>query len=212
MEKTLLEHEIPLLSRTPAGWAELVLRDPVALLNDHAYLEKKAATNALELLNRWPDPVCPQEWMLTLASIASDEASHLSAVLRILVERGGRLERTHRNDYANRLRLHVRKGQGREELVDRLLTSALIEVRSCERFDLLAQHCRVRDAALCRFYQRLGASELGHYLVFLQLASLAVRSAEVEVRWREMLEFEAAAIAAQPPGPRIHSGWPANGS
>src|SRR5271167_960886 len=124
------------------------------MLNDHAYLEKKAATNALELLNRWPEPACREEWTLTLAAIASDEASHLSSVVKILVERGGRLERTHRNDYANRLRLHVRKGQGREELVDRLLISALIELRSCERFERLAQYCRGRDAALFRFYQR----------------------------------------------------------
>ena len=211
MEKPLLDREIPLLSRTPEGWAELVLHDPLALLNDHAYLEKKAATNALELLNRWPEPSCPEEWTLTLAAIASDEASHLSAVVRILVERGGKLERTHRNDYANRLRLHVRKGRGTDELVDRLLISALIELRSCERFALLAQHCRGRDAALYRFYHRLGSSELGHYHVFLRLANLAVRSAEVEARWREMLDFEAAAIAAQPPGPRIHSGWPLRG-
>jgi tRNA 2-(methylsulfanyl)-N6-isopentenyladenosine37 hydroxylase len=198
---------IPLVSRTPEAWAELVLRDPLALLNDHAYLEKKAATNALELLNRWPEPSCPEEWTITLAAIASDEASHLNAVVRILVDRGGRLERTHRNDYANRLRLHVRKGRGTLELVDRLLISALIELRSCERFGLLAQHCRGRDATLCRFYRRLGSSELGHYHVFIRLASLAVRSDMVAARWHEMLEFEAAAIAAQPPGPRIHSGW-----
>ena len=138
LEKPLLDRDIPLLIRTPHEWAKLALRDPLALLSDHAYLEKKAATNALELLNRWPEPSCPDEWTLTLASIASDEASHLSAVVRILVERGGRLERTHRNDYANRLRLHVRKGHGSDELVDRLLISALIELRSCERFELLA--------------------------------------------------------------------------
>ncbi len=210
MEKSPIERQIPLLSRTPEGWAEFVLRDPLALLNDHAYLEKKAATNALELLNRWPEPSCPEEWALTLAAIAGDEASHLSAVLRILVARGGRLERTHRNDYANRLRLHVRKGHGREELVDRLLISALIEIRSCERFESLARYCRGRDAALHRFYQRLGSSELGHYHVFLRLAGLAVAAAEVEARWRQMLEFEAAAIAAQQPGPRIHGGWSVN--
>jgi tRNA 2-(methylsulfanyl)-N6-isopentenyladenosine37 hydroxylase len=211
LEKPLLDREIPLLSRTPPEWAELALRDPLALLNDHTYLEKKAATNALELLNRWPEPSCPDEWTLTLASIASDEASHLSSVLRILVARGGRLERTHRNDYANRLRLHVRKGQGSEELVDRLLISAMIELRSCERFALLANHCRGRDATLGRFYQRLGSSELGHYHVFLRLAGLVVSSALVEVRWSEMLELESAAIVAQPPGSRIHSGWAMNG-
>ena len=207
MEKPPLAGELPLLSQTPDGWAELALRDPLALLNDHAYLEKKAATNALELLNRWPEPSCPEEWTPTLAAIASDEASHLSAVVRILIDRGGRLERTHRNDYANRLRLHVRKGRGTDELVDRLLISALIELRSCERFDLLARYCRGRDAPLFRFYHRLGSSELGHFHVFLRLAGLTADSALVESRWREMLSFEAAAMAAQTPGPRIHSGW-----
>jgi tRNA-(ms[2]io[6]A)-hydroxylase len=207
LENPSLVRDMPLLTRTPEGWAEQVLSDPLALLNDHAYLEKKAATNALELLNRWPEPSCPEEWTLTLAAVASDESSHLCAVVRILVERGGRLERTHRNDYASCLRRHVRKGQGSEELVDRLLISALIELRSCERFELLAQRCRDRDATLYRLYHRLGSSELGHYHVFLRLASLAVCSDVVETRWHEMLEFEAAAIAAQPTGPRIHSGW-----
>jgi tRNA-(ms[2]io[6]A)-hydroxylase len=199
--------EIPLLLATPVGWAEVALRDTLALLCDHAYLEKKAATNALELLNRWPEPSCPKEWAGTLAAIASDEASHLSGVVRILVDRGGRLDRSHRNDYANRLRLHVRKGEGSAELVDRLLVSALIELRSYERFDLLARHCRGRDPVLSRFYHRLCSSELGHYRVFLRLAGLAVGALEVDSRWREMLAFEAAAMAVQPPGPRIHSGW-----
>ena len=95
-------------------------------------------------------------------------------------------------------------------MVDRLLISALIELRSCERFDLLAKYCRGRDNILFRFYHRLGSSELGHFHVFLRLAGLAADSALVESRWRDMLSFEAAAMAAQPPGPRIHSGWPAN--
>jgi tRNA-(ms[2]io[6]A)-hydroxylase len=182
LEEPLLDREIPLLWQTPAEWAELAMRDPLALLNDHAYLEKKAATNALELLNRWPEPGRPDEWTLTLAAIAGDEAAHLSSVVKILVKRGGRLERAHRNDYANRLRMHVRKGQGSDELVDRLLISALIELRSCERFDLLARYCRGRDSVLARFYERLGRSELGHYQVFLRLAGLVVCSALVEAR------------------------------
>ena len=126
--------DLPLLSRTPDSWAGAVIKDLLALLNDHAYLEKKAASNALELLNRWPEPDCPPDWVSTLAAIASDEAAHLSLVVRLLNRRGGRLERTHRNPYANALRALVRKGRGNEELVDRLLISALIEARSCERF------------------------------------------------------------------------------
>ena len=134
--------ELPLLYRTPDEWAAIALGDPLSLLNDHAYLEKKAASNALELLNRWPEPAPPEEWTLTLSAIASDEAAHLSSVVRLLSERGGRLERTHRNEYANQLRQHVRKGRGSAELLGRLIVSALIELRSCERFNLLARYCR----------------------------------------------------------------------
>jgi tRNA 2-(methylsulfanyl)-N6-isopentenyladenosine37 hydroxylase len=200
--------ELPLMYWTPDGWAAMAMVDPLSLLNDHAYLEKKAASNALELLNRWPEPSPPELWTLTLAAIASDEASHLSGVVRLLSARGGRLERTHRNDYANRLRQHVRKGCGSAELVDRLLVSALIELRSCERFSLLARYCRGREAELARFYQRLWSSERGHYHVFLRLAGLTLPRAQVDDRWREFLTIEANVIRAQAPGPRIHSGWP----
>ena len=62
--------------------------------------------------------------------------------------RGGRLERTHRNDYARQLRQNVRKGRGHEDLLDRLLVSALIELRSCERFEVLARYCEVPDPVL----------------------------------------------------------------
>jgi tRNA-(ms[2]io[6]A)-hydroxylase len=181
-----------------------VLEQPLALLNDHAYLEKKAASNALELLNRWPEPVCPADWVRTLAGIASDEAAHLSSVIRLLASRGGQMERTHRNPYASALRGLVRKGAGNQELLDRLLISALIEVRSCERFVVLARCCNERE--LARFYDRLGSSELGHYTVFLHLSEYAAQEREVEARWSEMLDAEAQILTAQLPGPRIHGG------
>ena len=207
MQDRTTREPLPLQSRTPDGWAEMVLRDPLALLSDHAYLEKKAAANALELLNRWPEPSRPEEWTQTLAAIASDEAAHLSGVVRLLTDRGGRLERAHRNDYARQLRQHVRRGRGHEELLDRLLVSALIELRSCERFEVLAHHCEDRDPVLAQFYRRLWSSEFGHYRVFLRLAERVVPSKEVEARWGEMLRIEAETIAAQPLGSRMHSGW-----
>ena len=121
--------ELPLLCRTPDSWAEVVLEQPLALLSDHAYLEKKAASNALELLNRWPEPNGPKNWVVTLSAVARDEASHLHAVTRLLDQRGGKLERLHRNLYANELRRLVRKGTGSREILDRLLVAALIEAR-----------------------------------------------------------------------------------
>ncbi len=76
-----------------------------------------------------------------------------------------------RRDYANRLRLNVREGRDSGELVDQPLVFALIELRSCKPFDLLARHCRGRDAAPFRFTIRPGSSELGHYHVFFALAT-----------------------------------------
>lgn len=194
---------LPLRSFTPDAWAESVLRDPVALLNDHAHLEKKAAANALELLSRYPERNPPENWAAAMTAVARDEAEHLSAVTRLLYRRGGTLTRHHANPYASTLRQLVRKG-GPDELVDRLLVSALIEARSCERFEVLGRCCTDRE--LAKLYRALWASEHGHYLSFLQLAEQVRPKREVQKRWREMLDAEAKILARQPPGPRMHGG------
>ena len=123
--------------------------------------------------------------------------------MRILLRRGGRLDRVHKNPYANSLRLLVRKGDP-AEILDRLLVSALIEVRSCERFAMLA--AASGDAELAGFYEMLFASEFGHYRVFLELARKVANAGAVETRWQQLLESEAQILAAQESGPRIHSG------
>lgn len=203
--------DLPLLSRTPDSWAAHALRDTPALLNDHAHLEKKAATNALELLNQWPDPVAPEYWVERMSAIARDEVEHLAIVTRLLARRGGALTKHHRNTYANALRVHVRAGQGPREIMDRLMVSALIEARSCERFEILSRNCDDRE--LAKLYAGLWASENGHYRVFIDLARnlplAAGRRAKqaIEQRWSEWLEIESAAIAAQPGGARMHSGF-----
>src|SRR3954462_8214961 len=130
------EADLPLRYKTPDKWAAKVLEEPLLLLNDHAHLEKKAATNALELLNRWPEPNPPENWVASMTAVARDEVEHLSVVSRILARRGGRLTRQHGNPYASALPKRVRRGAGPAELVDRLMISALIEARSCERFKL----------------------------------------------------------------------------
>src|SRR5215210_41194 len=131
--------ELPLRYQTPPLWAREVLSRPLELLNDHAHLEKKAAANALELLNRWPEPSPPENWVTAMTAVARDEVEHLAIVCRILARRGGRLTKQHSNPYAGALRALVRQGTGRGELVDRLMVSALIEARSCERFRLLGE-------------------------------------------------------------------------
>jgi tRNA-(ms[2]io[6]A)-hydroxylase len=193
---------LPLHSRTPPAWGRAVLAEPVSLLIDHAFLEKKAATNALELLTRWPDDWL-DGWVEAMTAVARDEVAHLAQVMRILLARGGRMDRFHKNPYANALRLLVRKGEP-VELLDRLLVAALIEVRSCERFAVLATAST--DDELAAFYRTLCSSELGHYRLFLHLAGKFTPPAALDSRWQEMLAAEAVILAAQEPGPRVHSG------
>jgi len=194
---------LPLRRQTPAHWAEQVLNHPLALLNDHAHLEKKAAVNALELLNRWPEPNPPENWVGAMTSVARDEVEHLAAVTRLLARRGGRLTRTHRSPYAQALRDLVRWGAGPEELTDRLMVSALIEARSCERFFLLSASCQDRE--LGRLYRGLYASEAGHYRVFIDLAKALPDAESVDREWERMLTAEAEIIAQQPSSPTMHS-------
>ena len=215
MSATTESPSLPLRYVTPSGWAAQVLSRPLALLNDHAHLEKKAAANALELLNRWPgrEDAGPDEkdlatqWAGTMTAVARDEADHLGIVLRLLIRRGGKFTKSHRNPYAAALRRLVRIGRGPQELLDRLLISALIEARSCERFELLAEESDDRE--LKRLYRGLAGSERGHYLVFVDLARRlpAIKGAkEADARWDAMLDAEAKIIAEQPMYAGMHSG------
>src|SRR6187399_3394865 len=113
----MTETDLPLRYQTPSTWADQVLLRSLELLNDHAHLEKKAATNALELLNRWPEPNPPENWVAAMTAVARDEVEHLAVVSRLLARRGGKLTRQHRNEYASRLRELVRMGTGPGELV-----------------------------------------------------------------------------------------------
>jgi tRNA-(ms[2]io[6]A)-hydroxylase len=195
---------LPLRYQTAPGWAAQVLKEPLALLSDQAYLEKKAANNALEFMNLWPTAEAPAHWLSSVSTIAQDETAHLKMVLRLLEKRGGKLERSHKNQYALDLRQCIRKGKGQQDLADRLLVSALIEARSCERFERLVE--AGSDAELSRFYAGLIESENGHYRLFVDMAKKVLPAMEVEIRWDKLLEWEAKIIQAQPPGARIHSG------
>lgn len=198
------EADLPLRYKTPRSWAKGVLEKPLELLNDHAHLEKKAATNALELLNRWPEPNPPENWVAAMTAVSRDEVEHLAAVCRLISRRGGRLTKSHNNPYASALHKLVRRGLGTSELVDRLMISGLIEARSCERFALLAEACE--DKELAKLYEGLWASEHGHYKTFIQLAEQIQAAEVVAKRWEEMLDAEAEIIQGQAVGPRMHSG------
>ncbi len=84
--------------------------------------------------------------------MARDELAHLAQVTRILLGRGGRLDRHHKNPSADSLRQLARKGEP-TEILNRLLIAALIEVRSCERFSVLT--AASAGVELAGFYRAL---------------------------------------------------------
>lgn len=193
--------ELPLLCFTTSRWARAVLESPYELLNDHAHLEKKAATNALELLCRWPDKEAPDHWVRAMSAMAAEESEHLRLVSGLMLENGWKMSRNHKNLYAGLLHRRVRKG-GRKELADRLYVAALIELRSCERFQVLASEAAHSHPWISRLYASLMDSEVGHYHAFLRLA----REVDPEPVWSQWLAAEAETIADLPFFPGILSG------
>jgi tRNA-(ms[2]io[6]A)-hydroxylase len=88
-------------------------------------------------------------------------------------------------------------------LLDTLLCCALIESRSCERFQLLAE--AVDDAPLAAFYRGLLAAEARHHGMYLDLARELVPEPQVRDRLAEMAGIEAEILKHPAKRPRMHS-------
>jgi len=163
--------------------AEMSLED---ILTDHAFCEQKAATSCISLIQRYPDK---KELVASLAPIVTEEWGHFRQVLRELDKRGLNLGGQRKDEYVNKLLEFQHKGGSRETaLLERLLTFALIEARSCERFRLLSLH--ISEESLKEFYHSFMVSEAGHYRMFIDLANTYFDEDVVKKRWQEYLDYE----------------------
>jgi tRNA-(ms[2]io[6]A)-hydroxylase len=186
-----------LRAATPAAWLQGALAAMDAVLVDHAHCEKKAAANALSLLQAYPEvPGLPA----LMARLAREEASHLARVLAWLERRGLVLGRDRGDPYAQGLQALVRTA-ARERQLDRLLVAALIEARSCERLALLASG--LGKGELQAFYAELAQSEDGHQRLFLRLAE-RTHGAAAQERLDVLLDREAELLRRLPLRAAIH--------
>lgn len=97
----------------------------------------------------------------------------------------------------------MNKGGSRlHAMVDRLLFSAMIEARSCERFKLLSKE--INDPELSKFYNDLMISEAGHYTTFITFARKYGKDIDVDKRWKELVEFEGELIKSYGKHETIH--------
>lgn len=175
---------------TDPRWVNIVETNIEEILTDHAWCEQKAATNAISIITQNSERA---ELVSAMITLAQEELDHFEQVVNIIQKRGLFFGRERRDSYVNELYKFMIKGGNRNQsLIDRLLFSAMIEARSCERFKLLSE--KISDPELANFYRELMISEAGHYTTFLNFARQYAENTDVEARWKEWIEYEAIVI------------------
>ncbi len=195
--KNILGLQLP----TDPRWVDLAGISMEAILTDHAWCEQKAASTCISLIQRYS---AREELVKELSPIVTEEWGHFRLVLAELNKRGLKLGAQRKDAYVNKLLAFQRKdGHPDDRLLDKLLTMALIEARSCERFKRLSEG--LNDAYMRNFYRRFMESEAGHYTLFIRLAETYIDKEKVRSRWNEWLRYEAGVMeAAEVRGDRIH--------
>jgi len=182
----------------PADWLPKVLGNLPAVLVDHAHLERKAATSAINL-EKYRDLYSSVQ---ALNAIAIEELQHFQLVLRLLEERGIAFGQPSPSLWITGLMRSVRNGH-RRQVIDHLICCALIEARSCEKFQILARELQKLDPELARFYAGLVESEGNHYATYLLMAR-AIDQIESDQRLDWYLDLDAQLIRQPNPLPVLH--------
>ncbi|HZT05038.1 MAG TPA: tRNA-(ms[2]io[6]A)-hydroxylase [Steroidobacteraceae bacterium] len=190
-----------LLAPTPPAWMAAAAGRWRELLNDHAQCEKKAASTALALMFTYPED---RRLSTQLSRLAREELRHFEQVQRLMSQLEVPFERQRPGRYASGLRALLRTADPGRKL-DLLLTGALIEARSCERFHLLAPRLPRQVGG---FYEQLARSEARHFEEYLELAR-EVAPTEWQGRLTELAAHEAQLATTPDEHLRFHSGPPA---
>ena len=186
---------------TDPRWVDLAAISLQEILTDHAWCEQKAANSCISLIQKYNDK---DELVNELSPVVTEEWGHFRQVLGELRKRNLQLGKQRRDEYVNKLLDFRKKGGSPEErLLDQLLTMALIEARSCERFKRLSES--LEDGYMRNFYRKFMESEAGHYTLFINLADTYISKEKVRKRWNEWLIYESnVMLNMEVRGDRIH--------
>src|ERR1041385_2778021 len=179
--------------KIPADWLPKVLGNLPAVLVDHAHLERKAATTALNL-EKFRDLFPRVE---ELNAIAIEELQHFQLVLDLLKRRGIAFTQPYPSKWISGLMRAIRNGH-RHQVIDHLICCSLIEGRSCEKFQILAEELKPNDFELAQFYAGLVESEGNHYATYLLMAR-AIQEEETQKRLDFYLDLDAQLICEPNP-------------
>jgi len=184
--------------KIPADWLPKILNNLPAVLVDHAHLERKAATTALTL-EKYPDLFGRVQ---ELNAIAMEELQHFDLVLNLLKRRGIPFGQPFPSPWISGMMREVRKGI-RLQAIDHLIVCSLVEGRSCEKFQILAQELTSHDPELAQFYGSLVESEGNHYATYILMAR-DINDAETDRRLDYFLDLDATLICQPNPLPMLH--------
>ena len=186
---------------TDPRWVNIVEKNIHEILTDHAFCEQKAASSAISIAIKFSNR---PELVSAMLDLAQEELEHFKMVHDIVVKRGWVLGKERRDEYVRKLTKFFPKPKNESyNLVHKLLYSALIEARSCERFRLLSEE--IKDEELKVFYHELMISEANHYTMFLKFARQYGEDLEVvNQKWDDLLEYEAQLMSELSVGESIH--------
>ena len=182
----------------PNCWLPKVRSNLAGVLVDHAHLERKAVTTALNL-EKYKELY---HEVSALNAIAMEELQHFEQVLGLLKERGIPFGQPMRSPWISAMMASLRKGR-REQVIDHLVVCALIEGRSCEKFQILAEGVRDLDPKLADFYAGLVESEGNHYAAYLIMAR-SIDEHETRRRLDAFLDLDAQLISQPHALPILH--------
>ena len=186
---------------TDPRWVDLAAISLEEILTDHAWCEQKAANSCISLIQKYNDK---DELVNELAPIVTEEWGHFRQVVNELRKRKLPLGKQRKDEYVNKLVEFQKKGGSPDErFLDQLLTMALIEARSCERFKRLSEG--LEDEYMKNFYRKFMESEAGHYTLFINLADTYMDKEKVRKRWKEWIAYETEVMQnLEVRGDRIH--------
>ena len=184
---------------TPDRWVENALENQSLMLIDHANCEKKAASTALSLINRYTDNF---DLLNKMSRLAREEMRHFEQVIALMKRRKITYVHVSASRYAAGLR-DMARNKDPHKLVDILIIGAFIEARSCERFAKLAPYL---DEELEAFYRSLLKSEARHYQDYLRLAKTLAGDVSIDDRIAEIAQRERELVEQPDTEFRFHSG------
>lgn len=187
--------------KTPESWLNYAANHLPLLLIDHAHCERKAAATAINLMSKYPER---EELIAFMSPLAREELLHFEKVIHLMQQRGISFGPLPPSDYATTLHKKVTNRDGKERLRDQLIIGAIIEARSCERFNAIIPY--LEDSELAKFYGSLLRSEARHFENYLYLAKLY--GGDIEQRVKELVAIENRFILSTDTVFRFHSGIP----